>query len=135
MSDVVSIDSERSAVINIGGVDFELVLTTLATKQIAKRYGGLENLGDKLMKTENFELALDEICWLIALLANQSILRHNLKNKESPKDVITEDELELLTTPFELAEYKTAIMECMVKGTKRHIESEPDSDPKNKQGA
>lgn len=54
-------DTERSAVINIGGMEFELILTTRATKEIARRYGGLENLGDKLMKSENFEMALDEI--------------------------------------------------------------------------
>jgi hypothetical protein len=66
-------DTDRSAVIKIGGEEFEMVLTTRATKEIAKRYGGLENLGDKLMKSENFEMALDEIVWLITLLANQSI--------------------------------------------------------------
>ena len=49
---------ERSAVINVGGTDYELVLTTKATKEIAGRYGGLENLGDKLMKNENFEMAI-----------------------------------------------------------------------------
>lgn len=67
-------DKERSAVINIGGEEYTLVLTTKATKEIAGRYGGLENLGDKLMKSENFEMAIGEIVWLIALLANQSIL-------------------------------------------------------------
>jgi hypothetical protein len=56
-------DSERSAKINIGGTEHELVLTTRATKEIARRYGGLENLGEKLLKAENFELALDEIIW------------------------------------------------------------------------
>lgn len=70
---------ERSATIKIGGEDYELILTTRATKEIAKRYGGLENLGEKLLKAENFELALDEIIWLITLLANQSILIYNLK--------------------------------------------------------
>jgi hypothetical protein len=35
--------SERSASINIGGKEYELVLTTRATKAIAGRYGGLEN--------------------------------------------------------------------------------------------
>lgn len=75
-------DTERSAVISIGGVDYELVLTTRATKEIAGRYGGLENLGDKLMKSENFEMAIDEIVWLISLLANQSILIYNLKHKD-----------------------------------------------------
>ena len=38
--------NERAAVIKIGGKDYELVLTTRATKEIARRYGGLENLGE-----------------------------------------------------------------------------------------
>ena len=54
-------DNDRSTVITIGGMDFELILTTRATKEIGRRYGGLGNLGDKLMKAENFEMALDEI--------------------------------------------------------------------------
>ena len=115
---------DRSATIDIGGQEFKLILTTKATKEIAKRYGGLENLGDKLMKSENFEMALDEIVWLITLLANQSILIHNLKNKDDSKDIISEEEVELLTTPFDLAGYKNAIMACMMKGTKRNVESE-----------
>jgi len=115
---------ERSAVINIGGMEFTLILTTRATKEIAKRYGGLENLGEKLMKTENFEMALDEIVWLITLLANQSILIHNIKHKDNPKPLLTEEEVELLTTPMELAAYKEALMEAMFRGTKREVISE-----------
>jgi len=115
---------DRSASINIGGTDFKLILTTKATKAIAGRYGGLENLGAKLMKTENFEMALDEIVWLITLLANQSILIHNIRNKDNKKELITEEEVELLTTPFELAEYENAIMASMMQGTKRNVESE-----------
>ena len=52
---------ERTATVNIGGQEYEMLLTTRATKAIAGRYGGLENLGEKLMKAENFEMALDEI--------------------------------------------------------------------------
>jgi len=120
-------DSERTANITIGDVEHTLVLTTKATKEIAGRYGGLENLGDKLMKGENFEMAIGEIVWLITLLANQSILIHNLKNKDDKRPLLTEDEVELLTSPFDLAEYKAAIMEALYKGTKRNIESEHDS--------
>ena len=120
-------DNDRSATISIGGEDFELILTTRATKEIAKRYGGLENLGEKLMKSENFEMALDEIVWLIALLANQSILIFNLKNKDAPKSLLTEEEVELLTSPMDLANCKEAITEAMFRGTKRNIESEDDS--------
>ncbi|MGI6405058.1 MAG: hypothetical protein ACOX2E_00960 [Syntrophaceticus sp.] len=124
-------DKERSSLITIGGKEYRLILTTKATKEIAKRYGGLENLGEKLMKAENFEMALDEIVWLIALLANQSILINNRLNGEK-EELLTEDDVELLTSPHELATYKDAIMEAMFKGTKRHIESE-DENSKNEQ--
>jgi len=118
------VSEERSSTIKIGDQEFKLILTTKATKAIAKRYGGLEKLGDKLMKTENFELALDEIIWLITLLANQSILIHNINNKNNKKELLTEEEVEVLTTPFDLANYKNAIMASMMKGTKREVVSE-----------
>ena len=122
---------ERSAKILVGDEEYTLLLTTRATKEIAGRYGGLENLGDKLMKSENFEMAIGEIVWLITLLANQSILVHNLKHKDDPSELLTEEMVELLTSPLDLAAYKSAITEALYKGTKRNIESE--ADPKNAQ--
>ena len=122
-------DTERSANIVVGGEEYTLMLTTKATKEIAGRYGGLENLGEKLMKSENFEMAIGEIVWLITLLANQPILIHNIKNKDQQKELLTEDMVELLTVPADLASYKTAITEALYNGTKRNIESE--ADPKN----
>ena len=120
-------DHERSAVIQIGGTDYEMILTTRATKEIAGRYGGLENLGQKLMRSENFEMALDEVVWLITLLANQSVLIHNLRNPEEKKEPLTAEMVEILTTPLDLAQYKSAIMEAMLRGTKRNVESETNS--------
>ena len=116
--------SERSAIIKIGENEYELLLTTKATKEIAKKYGGLQNLGDKLIKSEDFEGAINEIVWLITTLANQPILIYNYKNKGNEKPLLTEDEVELFTTPTDLADYKDAITECLCKGTKRNIESE-----------
>ena len=120
-------DHERSAVIQIGGTDYEMILTTRATKEIAGRYGGLENLGQKLMRSENFEMALDEVVWLITLLASQSVLIHNLRNPEEKKEPLTAEMVEILTTPLDLAQYKSAIMEAMLRGTKRNVESETNS--------
>ena len=119
-------ENERSGMITIGDQEYEMLLTTKATKEIAKRYGGLSNLGEKLMKAENFEMALDEIVWLITLLANQSVLVENLQNTSKKKDLLTEEIVELLTSPFELSDYKNAIMEAMYKGTKRYVESEEE---------
>lgn len=123
--------SERSSTINIGGKEYELLLTTKATKEIAKKYGGLSNLGDKLVRSESPEDALGEVVWLITLLANQPILIHNLQDKENKQDLLTEDVVELLTTPTDLAEFKDAITECLYKGTKRNVVSE---EQKNVQG-
>ena len=120
------IDSDRSTVIQIGGQEYEMILTTRATKEIAARYGGLENLGDKLMKSENFELALDEVVWLITLLANQGVQIHNLKNPGDQRGLLTVDVVELLTSPLDLAEYKSAITETLFKGTTRNIHSSDD---------
>lgn len=117
-------DTERSAVVNIGGEEHRLILTTKATKEIATRYGGLENLGAKLMKSENFEMAIGEIVWLITLLANQSILIHNFKDPDNRRELLTEDMVELLTTPLDLSTYKEAITEAMYKGAQRNIQSE-----------
>lgn len=120
-------NNERSSIVTIGGTEYTLLLTTKATREIAGRYGGLEHLGDKLMKAENFEMAIGEIVWLITLLANQSILIYNLRNRESAKPLLTEEEVELLTSPVDLADYKSAITEALYKGTKRNIESEDNT--------
>lgn len=119
-----NIYSDRSSVITLGENEYELILTTLATKSIARRYGGLENLGEKLQGSEHFEDALDEIVWLITLLANQSIMIWNLWHDSDKKPLLSEEMVELLTTPYDLAEYKTAIMNAMYKGAKRNVQSE-----------
>ena len=93
-------DNERASLITVGGEEYRLILTTKATKEIAKRYGGLENLGEKLMQAENFEMALDEIVWLITLLANQSVLIDNRLKGE--KRSFYEDDVELLTSHWNL---------------------------------
>jgi len=124
----------RAAVINIGGADYPLIVTTRATKEIAKRYGGLENLGERLMKAENFETALDEIVWLIALLANQAIMIQNFKNRDNQsgqRALLSEDEIELMTTPADMFNFKNAITNAMFLGTKRTVESEDDGEGKN----
>ena len=125
---------ERSAQITLGGQEYELILSTLATKQIARRYGGLENLGEKLSNTEHFEDALDEIIYLITLLANQSVMIHNLWNPDDKRPLLTEEMVELLSTPYDLTEYKNAIVAALYKGTKRYVQSE-EPETKNAQAA
>lgn len=116
--------NDRSSTIKIGDKEYELLLTTKATKEIAKKYGGLEKLGDKLLTNKDYEGAIGEVVWLIVTLANQPILMHNYKNPNEKKDLLTEDEVELLTTPQDLTIFKDAITEALYKGVSRNIVSE-----------
>ena len=113
------------AKITLGSKDYELLLTTGATKQIAARYGGLENLGDKLLSEENFAAAIEEVIWLLTLLANQALKRKELLGEATDQVELKESDLEVLTTPYDLALFKDAITECLTEGTKRNVENEP----------
>ena len=124
--------SERGAMITLCGSQYELILTTKATKEINRRYGGLGKLGDRLSKAETFEETIDELVWLLTLLINQGILVHNAVNKllgEKQKPLFSEDDIEVLTSPADFADYKDAIFEALQKGAMRHIKSEET--PKN----
>lgn len=124
--------NERGAMITLCGSQYELILTTKATKEINRRYGGLGKLGDRLSKAETFEETIDELVWLLTLLINQGILVHNAVNKllgEKQKPLFSEDDIEVLTSPADFADYKDAIFEALQKGAMRHIKSEEN--PKN----
>ena len=72
-------------------------------------------------------MALNEVVWIVTLLANQSILIHNIKNKENKRELLTEEMVELLTSPLDLAGFKSALSEALYKGTKRNIVSEDNT--------
>lgn len=122
--------SERGAMITLCDSQYELILTTKATKEINRRYGGLGKLGDRLSKAETFEETIDELVWLLTLLINQGLLVHNAVNKffaEKQKPLFSEDDIEVLTSPADFADYKDAIFEALQKGAMRHIKSEETS--------
>lgn len=117
------------AVVKIGGEGYELVLTTRATREIAKRYGGLEHLGTTLESSDDLDATLGEVIWLVTLLANQSVAIHNLTHKDNQREELTCEIVELLTVPADLAEYRGAITAALNHGMRRNIETEP-ADPK-----
>lgn len=117
--------TDSEAVVVIGGQSYELILTTRVTREIAARYGGLENLGDALETIEDFAHTLGEVIWLITLLANQSVAIHNLQHPDDQKPELTVEAVELLTVPADLADYRGAIAAALQHGTRRAIETVP----------
>ena len=120
--------TNNPAVVTIGGTDYELVLTTRATREIAARYGGLENLGQALETSDDLATTLGEVTWLITLLANQSVAIHNLTNPTQPREELTVETVELLTVPADLTDYRTAITEALRRGTRREITTDAPTD-------
>ena len=117
--------NERASSIRIGKKEYELLLTTRATREIGEKFGGLDKVGTKLAEAKDASESLSLVVWLVVLLANQSILRSNLETGEK-KPTLTEEEVEILTSPADLNSYADAILECLVRGTKRDVESEED---------
>ena len=117
---------ERTSVIKIGNKEYELILTNKATKEINNKFGGFDKIGNKLTEATSVADQLDLVIWLIVLLANQAILRFNLEN-ENKKELLKEEDVEVLTSPADLNSYTQAIMDCLVKGTNRNVEGEENS--------
>ena len=116
-------ENERTSKIKIGKKEYELILTNKATKELNNKFGGLDKIGNKLAEANNVAEQLDLVIWLIVLLANQAILRSNLENGES-KELLKEEDVDVLTSPADLATYTEAIMDCLVKGTNREVKGE-----------
>lgn len=119
--------SDRSVQITIEGQQYDLVLSTRAAMELSSHYGGLDQIGEKLMKPENTEQAFKEINWIIMTLLNQDIMLYNLRHRGEPeKPLFTVDELELVLTPGELIEFRDKIIEAYTLGLKRNVLSEED---------
>ena len=74
----------------------------------------------------NFEQAIEEVIWLICLLANQDVAIWNLQHPDDKREELSTEVVELLTVPGDLTSYKSAITAALEEGTRRAIVSEPD---------
>ncbi len=122
------IDDSRVTYLVLGKEKIPLLLTLKATREIATRYGGLEELGNNMLESMDLTGMIDEIVWLIVVLANQCILIDNLENKTN-KPLLTPNELELKMDPYEMTSYREAILAALQAGQKQHVQSEEE--PKN----
>lgn len=116
-------EEEKKAIVKIGNKEYELILTTKATRAISKKFGGLTNLGKRLEDNSNVDEGLEDAIFLITLLANQSILKDNYENGKN-EPLLTEDQVELLTKPVDFVDFKDAILLALLNGTKREVVSE-----------
>jgi hypothetical protein len=115
--------------VTIFGEKYNLILTVRAIKEIGKKYGGIERLGE-VLGTLDVMSQLEDVVWLITTLANQSVLIHNRDNPDKRRDLLEPDNVELLKIG-EITAMVPAMMACMTRGMGRTIVSEADGGEKN----
>ena len=117
----------RIGEIEIAGSTYPLNFSTKAAKEIAARYGGLENIEDAF-SGKAVDAMMDEIVWLLSLLIAQGVAYKRIVEGEEVKG-ITVDELEVVLGVADMKDLKGKLMDAMLGGMKREVEVEID--PKN----
>lgn len=121
---------EKEITVTLDAEEYPMQLTTLATKEIAGKVGGLDKLKEKLTDTGGNEAELIEtVCWLIALLVNQPIMKYNRKNRDGQKQLFEAEDIALLTKPEDLTEFVEKVSEVINRDSIRNV---PDGAPVEK---
>lgn len=115
---------ENNAKITLNGKEYPLLLSTYALKKIGEKFGDIEKLGDALTADGNTVDALNNVIWLITLLANQPILIYNRAHVGEEQPLLTEEDLELMTTPADLGVMQYAVKIAIERGSSRSVFSE-----------
>ena len=117
-------EPERASIIKIGLREYPMLMTLRATKEITRKYGGLEDLAAEVF-ADKWEEALDDFCWLVALLINQCISIINLRERANFPYLKPED-VEIQLGPVDMPACSEALAKCLLYGTARHVESEEE---------
>lgn len=115
---------ENEAKITLGGKDYPLFMSVRAVKEISEKYGGLEQLGETMANKKDITEAIDDIIWLVTLLANQPIIINNRAHVGEEKPLLTAEDVEYMTGLGDLNDMQNAITLAMSRGTARSIVSE-----------
>jgi hypothetical protein len=99
--------------IKIRGKVYPAVFNVAALKEVGARYGGVEQLGDKLK--QDYGKAIDEFTWIIALLLKQGVALKNFEDGTNDQP-LTRDEVELLMSPSEIFQQQAAIVGIISAG-------------------
>ena len=125
---------DRMTTAEIGGKKYKLLFSLAAAKEVCKKYGSLDKIGDNLMQGAN-EAAIESLSWILSLLIEQGRRALELEGDTSqPK--LTAEKIESLLTLGDIPALIPTVRECITRGTKRNIHTEDetgtdDGDEKN----
>lgn len=117
---------DRGVAVEVGGESYTLVLTTRAAKDITAKYGGLDKIGKTLTGSITSSATLEVVAYALVALAASGTAIYNMEHPDDKKTPLTAEMVDLTTTPADLAAIQPAVIEAILNGMKRNIESEED---------
>lgn len=113
----------RAVSVVIDGEEFEMILTTKAAADVDREFGGFDEIA-AVVDGEDRGASVAMASKLIALLCNAGTERYNYRHRETPRRMLEPEEIEILTTPGEMAELLGSAVEAVRRGRQTYIESE-----------
>lgn len=121
----------RAVSVVIDGEEFEMLLTTKAAADVDREFGGFDEIA-AVVDGEDRGASVAMASKLIALLCNAGTERYNYRHRETPRTMLEPEEIEIFTTPGEMAELMHSAVEAVKRGRTTYIESEKNpGDEKN----
>lgn len=125
---------DRVTYFSVRGMEWPLCYSVGAQSEIAKRCGGIENLGI-LLQEKDLTALLANIVWVLAVLMKYGALRVNvLKRMEGSDERTPEppvyDELLALIDVSDAPACQKAVMECLQAGNSTTVNTEKSSKKK-----
>ena len=104
---------EKGVDVQISGQVYRLTFTTAAMKAVGKKFGGVAELGERLADKLG---AIEDACWLIAILANQGTMLKTRNLSPDNPDLLSPELVELLTNPPEIEVLTQACIDAIELG-------------------
>ena len=116
---------DRSRPVTIDGQQYDMLMTTEATIEIADMVGGLENFDTALEALDAKDMLL-MLTNLIVVLVNQGTAAHKYKDPSYDRPQLTAETLRIITAPSDLLALKGQIQDAIEAGMDLNIKREDD---------
>lgn len=116
---------DRSRPVTIDGQQYDMLMTTEATIEIADMVGGLENFDTAIDALDAKDMLL-MLTNLIVVLVNQGTAARKYKDPSYDRPQLTTETLRMTTTPSDLLALKGQIQDAIEAGMGLNIKHEDE---------
>jgi len=113
---------KRIVEVEIAGKQYPLNFSVSAAKEVAERYGSIENLADAIQEKDSAG-AMCEIVWLLALLMKQGANWYRIMEGVD-REVLTAEQLESVLGVYDIIDMQECLFAAMTAGAERTVEVE-----------